>query len=139
MNRILHIITLSALTLAFAGCQTAPAPHAGRGDPYPAPLNDPQITVLPPDLIDQIVFHPAAVTGGAGAQPMEVQVPMRNLTDRRYLLDYRMLFFDDAGLEVDPTMGWRTVPLGPGQVVRLKANAMDTRPVGYRVEVTWAQ
>ncbi len=124
--------------LAF-GCEApnrAPAP--GYGDPYPAPLNDPQISVLSEDLRPWLGFHPAIVVRD-DSRPLDVQVPVRSMADRMYLIDYRILFYDENGVELEPLMGWKMVSLQPKQTVRLKANALSTDADAYRLEVKWAR
>ena len=121
------------------GCQTSnPGPSPGRGDPYPAPLNDPQISVLSPELAHWLVFQPAVVVND-GRRPLQVEVPVRNLTSRKYLIDFRILFYNADGVELDPVMGWQMVAFEPKQVQRLKAGALSTDAVTYRLEVKWAR
>ena len=70
---------------------------------------------------------------------MTVQVPVRNLADRQYLVDYRIVFFDEHDLQLEPAMGWRMVALQPKQTARLTANALSADAVNYRLEVKWAR
>jgi uncharacterized protein YcfL len=138
MKRFAFLIVFVSLFVA-AGCQAPDrAPGGGYGDPYLAPLNDPQISVLDPELRQWLGFHPASITRG-GADPMAVQVPVRNLAERGYLIDYRILFYDANGMEIEPVMGWKMVSLEPKQVVRLKANALGRNAEAYRLEVKWAK
>lgn len=131
-------LLLAILVLA-AGCASpTPIPAAGAGDPYPAPLNDPQITVLSPDLREVLYFQPAFIDRG-GNDVLLVQVPVRNQAERQYLVDYRFLFYDDAGLELEPTMGWTMAAIEPGQVLRLKANSLSGDATRHRLEVKWAR
>lgn len=120
------------------GCQTDISPSGGMGDPYPAPLNDPQITILAPELRPWLGFHPAIIEND-GVKPMHVQIPVRNLTDRDYLIDYRVLFYDVNGVQLDPVMGWKMEALRPKQTVRLDGRALDTQAVNYRIEIKWAR
>lgn len=134
MTRLIMLLAVSLTTLA--GCQTDQSPGAGQGDPWTAPYNDPQITVLTPELRDWLGFQPASVV----SEPtLTVQVPMRNMSERQYLLAYRILFYDENNMELSPVMGWRMVPLAPKQNVRLRANALDERAVSYRLEVKWSK
>ena len=140
-----HAPRVSALALAAllgvgAGCQpTTPiGTAAGYGDPLPAPYGDPQIAVLADDLRPWLGFQPAGVVAD-GRRPMAVDVPVRNLADDQYLVEYRMLFYDGHGMEVAPVMGWQMVAIEPKQTARLVASALDTRAEPYRVEVRWAQ
>lgn len=131
-------LIISALLMPLAGCKTDTAPSAGMGDPYPAPMNDPQISIVSPELRDHIVFQPAIITKD-GQRPMTVEVPMRNTTYRKYLLEYRILFYDVNGRELGPVMGWEFLPLEPKQVVRLKRSAMTNEADNYRLEVRWSR
>jgi uncharacterized protein YcfL len=137
---IRDVLTLFAATLALGGCQSPPdtSPSAGRGDPAPPPYNDPQISVVSPELRDWLGFQPALVVQD-GQRPMQVEVPVRNLTANLYLIDYRFLFYDADGREMAPLMGWRMQALEPKQVVRLKAKALSTDAETYRLEVKWSR
>jgi uncharacterized protein YcfL len=133
------IISGAMLLFAFiTGCQADLSPGAGMGDFYPAPLNDPQISVLDQELRQWIVFQNAVVIND-GERPMEVQVPVRNLAERAYLIDYRILFYDAAGREISPQMSWAMEDLLPKQVKRLTAKALDLEAVNYRLEVKWSK
>ncbi len=126
------------ICMCVLGCAGPPiGPSPGMGDPYPAPLNDPQISVLSPDLRPWLAFHPARLEYD-GKRPLQVEVPVRNMADRRYLIEYRFLFFDSGDVELEPTLGWRSAVLLPKQTVRLKAGAMSPAATGYRLEVQWA-
>lgn len=131
-------LIVAALSMWLAGCKTDTAPSAGMGDPYPAPMNDPQISVLATDLRPHLVFQPAIITKD-GQRPMTVEVPMRNTTYNKYLLEYRILFYDSSGRELSPVMGWEFVPVDPKQVVRLKRSATSVEADNYRLEVRWSR
>ncbi len=133
-----HLCTAAALAaLVLAGCRTGVAPSVGLGDPYPPPFNDPQISVLSPKLHKWLAFHPARIEMDSD-KPMQVEVPVRNLTKRNYQIDYRFLFFDKHDMELRPTMAWRFANLSPKQIVRLRAGALSTEAINYRLEVKWA-
>lgn len=133
------VLSFVLACLFVPGCEAPDrSPPAGYGDPYPAPLNDPQISVLSAELRPWLLFHPAIVTR-TERQPMQVQVPVRNAAQRKYLIEYRILFYDERGVELTPTMSWSMVPLEPKQTVRLKAGALDESADSYRLEVKWAR
>ena len=133
------VLSFVLACLFAAGCEAPDrSPPAGYGDPAPAPLNDPQISVLSAELRPWLLFHPAIVTR-TERQPMQVQVPVRNAAQRKYLIEYRILFYDERGVELTPTMSWSMVPLEPKQTVRLKAGALDELADSYRLEVKWAR
>ena len=131
-------LTLAVALVILGGCKTDISPSGGIGDPYPAPINDPQIAILSPELRPWLGFHPAIVEDD-GERPMHVQIPVRNLTDRDYLIDYRVLFYDSNGVQLDPVMGWKMEALRPKQTLRLDGKALDTQARSYRVEVKWAR
>lgn len=121
------------------GCEAPDiAPVAGLGDPYLPPFNDPQISLLSPELQPWLGFHPAIIIDD-GKRPMRVQVPVRNLTNRQCLIDYRILFYDADEMELAPVMGWTMAALRPKQIVRLKAKTLSTDAASYRLEVKWAR
>ncbi|MEM7227589.1 MAG: YcfL family protein [Planctomycetota bacterium] len=126
--------------VASVGCQqpTYTGPSPGLGDPYPAPQNDPQITVLNRELQPWLAFQPARVLR-TETETMAVNVPMRNATDEYYQLDYRFIFLDANGLELTPVMGWRHMPVQPRQMVRFDAKSLTADAVDYRLEVKWAK
>ena len=133
-----RVVCVLAVTLV-AGCQSQQgAPSSGLGDPWPAPVNDPQITVLSPDLQQWLRFHPARIELDPG-RPMQVAVPVRNLADRQYLVSYRITFYDADDIEVVPTMGWTLEAIDAKQTARLTAGAMSAEAVNYRLEVKWAE
>jgi uncharacterized protein YcfL len=132
--------TPAALCVAaalLAACATDPGTSPGAADPA-LPNNNPQITVLDPNLQRGIGFGQSVVVP-AGAGPMRVQVEMRNLSNYEYLVDYRYLFYDAQGLQLEPAMSWRQVSLLPKQLQMISANALDTKAVNWRLEVKWAR
>jgi uncharacterized protein YcfL len=94
--------------------------------------------VLDPKLREWIAFQPAVITRD-GERPLTVQVPVRNLTERVYKIEYRYLFFDEHGRQIDPVMGWSFVSLYPKEVSRLQAAALGMDARDYRLEVRWSQ
>jgi hypothetical protein len=138
------VIRTALMVLALAvlgggvGCQTDISPSPGMGDPVPAPVNDPVITILAPELRPWLGFHPAIIVND-GHNPMTVETPMRNMTVNRYFVDYRFLFYNAAGQELTPAMGWQMVALEPKQLVRLKGKALSTEADSYRLEIKWAK
>jgi hypothetical protein len=137
---IVAVVPLAACLAIPAGCQAPPdtSPSPGMADPAPAPFNDPQISVVSPELRAWLGFQPAIITQD-GERPMQVEVPVRNLTGNLYLIDYRFIFRDSEGRQLEPVMGWRLQALEPKQVVRLKAGALSTDAESYRLEVKWSR
>ncbi len=141
MNRypvlLLAAFVISALVV-FGGCQADTSPPMAQGDFYPAPMNDPQISVLGEDLRSIIVFQNASIVRD-GERPMVVQTPVRNLAERHYLIEYRYMFYDDRGIEQSPAMPWTFAAMDPKQIVRLSGSAMSTDAKTYRLEVRWSR
>jgi len=133
-------LTLSAVLLVpMIGCETHTIhPPTGHADPVSSPENDPQISVLAADLRGWLAFQPAAIDRD-GQRPMAVQVPVRNIAERQYLIDYRFLFYDESGMELQPVMGWTMASLQPKQILRLSGNALSRDAVNYRLEIKWAR
>jgi uncharacterized protein YcfL len=134
----LMLLALLAASQALGGCKADTSPGAGRGDTWPAPMNNPQISVLDPTLREWIAFQPAIITR-ADERPMMVQVPVRNLTERVYKIEYRYLFSDEHGRQIDPVMGWSGLNLNPKQVAYLEGKALGLDAKDYRLEVRWSQ
>lgn len=130
---------LLALTVSLAGCappDISPAP--GMDDPYPAPMNDPRITVHDEQLRHYLGFHtPIVRTDDAGL--LHVEQPVRNLADQLYTADYRIMFFDSHDMLIDPVMGWQMLPMQPKEVARMRANSLSDEAVNYRIEVKWSR
>lgn len=130
-------LLLSALLLSTA-CKTDPSPSPGMADPATPPSNNPQITVLDPNLQRGLGFGQAVVIP-SGQAPMRVQVEMRNLSNYEYLVDYRFLFYDAQGMQLEPAMSWRQSSLLPKQLQMISANALDTTAANWRLEVKWSR
>lgn len=133
-------ITILAVALALVACQQPinTAPSAGLGDPYPAPINDPQITLLAPELQPWLGFQPARVSR-TETGTMAVEVPMRNLTAEQYQLDYRFVFYDENDMELTPIMGWTHKPVYPKETVRFAGKSLTSDAWNYRLQIKWAK
>lgn len=134
---IAGLLTLSAC-VALTACKADTAPSPGMGDFYPAPMNDPQISIVSPELRQWLGFQPAIVIED-GQRPMSVEVPVRNLTYNQYLIEYRFIFHREDGREITPVMGWAFQSLDPKQIARLKASALSNEASSYRLEVRWSR
>lgn len=131
-------VLLAAAALSLGACQKPnnPAPNAGLLDPVPAPANNPQVSLGSPELTQLLGFEPGIVERRNGL--LHVAVPMRNLTNNRYTLDYRFFFYDEDGIEVGPQMGYQEIILDPKEQRRPATNAPDGSAVTYRMHVKWA-
>lgn len=141
MNRSTTILLATLATgslVSLGACQKSfdPSPNAGLLDPVPAPANNPQVSLGSQELTQILGFEPGISERRNGL--LHVAVPTRNLTDNRYTLDYRFVFYDESGMEVTPQMGYQEIVIDPKEQRRLATNAPDGRAVAYRLHVKWA-
>lgn len=141
MNRTTTAVTVlvsAALLAALGACQkpAGPGPNTGLYDPVPAPANNPQVSLGSPELQQLLGFEAGISERRNGL--LHVAVPMRNLTNNRYTLDYRFVFYDESGMEVGPEMGYQEIILDPKEQRRPATTAPDSSAVAYRMHVKWA-
>ena len=140
-NRLLLAATSSAtltLALGLGGCkQQSTTPPYGVSNPSDVMHFDPQIQVLPSDLQGILVFSQAVVIDDEG--PLRVQVPTKNQYENLYLVDYRFLFFDENGLQLEPAMNWTMQAFQPRQTLNLSANAMGNNARSWKLELKWSK
>ena len=132
---------LSAAFCVATGCQeraSDPAPNPGLADPVLSPYNDPDIAVIDEDLHQWLGFHPAVVVRRQG-QPLSVEVPVRNVADDQYIVQYRFMFFDETGSMLEPEMQWDRAVLEPKVMEYLRGNALDARAESWKLQVRWAR
>ncbi len=130
-------LVLCLATFMLSGCSSNTAPSPGLADPYPAPINNPVVSVAP-TLQPWLGFQPAVITNDSGT-PLHVQTPVRSLSEHQLLIDYRYLYYDDGGMQLGPLMGWHFLALEPKQTAYLDGKAMDSRAKTYRLEVRWSR
>ena len=109
MRPLPFFVTMTVISMTLVACKTDTAPSPGMGDYYPAPMNDPQISIVSPELREHLGFQPALLDND-GERPLSVELPVRNLTYNAYQLEYRMIFLNDGGREQSPIMGWQHLP-----------------------------
>ncbi|MFK7961034.1 MAG: DUF1425 domain-containing protein [Phycisphaerales bacterium] len=126
------IVLLAATAPAvLSGCESAPPPLQGGG----APMADPRISVLDGVGASLLRFQPAIMVDVEPA-PIEVQVPVQNASLRdTYYADYRFVFFDAQGRQLEPIMGWTFLNFEPTQSQRMIGKALDRRAVNWKLEV----
>ncbi len=127
-----------AIMTSLIGCQTSehPYPNAGRPDPVMAPGNNPRISVIQPELMELLGFDAPIITRESSM--LRVAVPVRNLTNTRYTLDYKFTFYDEHGREVTPAFGYQEMILGAKEQRRPEASALDTSAADWRFQIKWA-
>ena len=139
MKTFAAFVVCALTTFLWEGCKPYDiSPSAGMGDPYPAPMNDPRITILSPELRPWLGFQPAIVTKDSD-RPMMVEIPVRNMTYNPYNIEYRILFFDENDRQLDSVKDWEFVRMEPKQLVRFKRSALSTEAKDYRIEVKWSK
>lgn len=138
IHRFCGLLCLLAC-VSLASCQAPDtAPSGGLGDEYPAPLNDPTISVLSPELREWIRFQRPIIVHEEG-QPYSVEVPARNVTYNAYNIEYRILFFDKNDKQLGPEMSWKFVAMNPKEVVRLTGNELGREAQSYRLQIRWSR
>ena len=126
-----------ALLAALPACQSkSTAPHTGQPDPVAAPANNPNIELMSGDLQRSLGFDSPIVADDDGL--LTVTVPVRNLSDNRYQLDYKFIWYGAQGREAKPLMGWKEISLGPREQRQMTANALDTGAKRWKLQVQWA-
>lgn len=134
MNK--RLIALSAV-LAVLGCQSpSTAPYAARPDPEQPPYSNPRVQLISGDLVRSLGTEKPIVTRDDDL--LMVTVPLRNLSDNNYYLDYKYVFYDSKGREVRPAMGWKEIVLPPRTRRDFTANALDEKAVDWKLMIRWA-
>ena len=136
MNRA-RLLAAALAAIWLAGCTADMSPSPGLADPVPSPYHDPQVTVIHPEIREWVRFHPALISARDG-QPMEVEIPARNTTDRLYIIQYRYVFYDREGRTLEPEMSWHRAALRPKTTVHLEGTSMTANAVRFKLEVKWA-
>jgi uncharacterized protein YcfL len=125
---------LAGLTV-LTGCESTPPVSASD----PVVIADPRLSVLDGVGRDLLRFQQAVVVDRPD-QPLRVQVPVTNVSSRdTYYADYRYLFFDADGLQLEPVMGWQFIPFDPGQSQRMIGAAVHPTARSWRLEVRRAR
>lgn len=132
---VIGALTAAAMSLPACRVDRDTSPYAGQPDPDRPNVN-PRIITSTPDLMVALGFdEPITLRENA---ILNVAVPTRSLGDERYLIDYRFVFYDEHGREVEPVMGWRFIALEPREQRRLSASALDSRAQDWRLQIKWA-
>ncbi len=129
------LLASAALTLPGCKVQRDTSPYAGQPDPNRPNVN-PRIITSTPDLMVALGFDEPIVVRENDI--LRASVPTRSLGDERYLLDYRFVFYDERGLEIEPVMGWRFIALEPREQRRIEARALDSRAQDWRLQIKWS-
>ncbi len=141
MPRFRHSAALAVSAAAFAAALTLTAcestPPVAAGDPVT--IADPRLSVLDPVGQSLLRFQAPVVVDRPG-QPLQVQVPVTNVSGRdTYYADYRFIFFDADGLQLEPVQGWEFLNFDPGQSRRMIGAAVHPTARSWRLEVRRAR
>src|SRR4051812_22712129 len=120
---------LISIALALVGCDNIVLPPVeGRNDPYDAK----QVHFASEELRrDTAVGRPEFSRDKAGL--LFVTVPIRNATDVRLYVDYRVTFFDDNRQELSKT-GWFTKTLESRTPDQITVNSTSPMAADFQVD-----
>lgn len=129
------LLASAAFTMPACTVQRDTSPYAGQPDPDRPDVN-PRIIASTPDLMLALGFDEPIVVRENDI--LRASVPTRSLGDERYLLDYRFVFYDERGMEIEPVMGWRFIALEAREQRRIEARALDSRAQDWRMQIKWS-
>jgi len=142
MNSFRILAVASALAIAslpHAGCkQQRVAPAGAERDPLPVELY-PDIVVdaalqgVIVSDVDRIVWR-----AGSAGQPARLAVPIRSLSDYDVHTQYRILWYDQSGVEIGATQ-WRFTTLAPQVEQQFQGNSTSSRAQAWRMEIRYAR
>jgi uncharacterized protein YcfL len=131
MNRLLLTLLLGLVI----GCQSVPAPVPGRADPYVPE----QINITHKALRTRTAFLKPAVNRDADTDLLIVSVPARATTDQQLYIEYRTVFLDDRGIEINPNASWVRKTLAPNVWTALTANSTTPRAADFRMDIRYGR
>lgn len=124
------ISALFACMVLVVGCHSAKRPHEGQPDPLP-PDEYPQIATLE-GLKGYVVIGDVVTQQGP---PLEVSVSVRARTDKELNVQYRFVFLDSKSLPLDADPDWRYITMPARTQAYMRANALDSNAVDWRLEI----
>ncbi len=138
--RIIPIAAACAAGLiAVGGCQQQHVSPAGaERDPLPVELY-PDIVVdralerVIVSDVDRIVWR-----AGEPTRPASVAVPIRSLSNYDVHTQYRVLWYDDSGVQIGATQ-WRFVSLAPQVEQQFQGNSTSGKVQAWRMEIRVAR
>jgi uncharacterized protein YcfL len=127
---------LPAMLLALiVGCQSVPAPVPGRADPY---LPE-QVNLTEKALRVRTAFLQPNLNRDAETDILYVSVPARATTDQQLYVEYRTIFLDDRGMEINPGASWVSKTLAPNVWTTLTANSTTPRAMDFRMDIRFGR
>ncbi len=131
MQRLPHVLALTAAAFTLEACNTIKAPPAAMTDPLAA-HDYPQVVMLgglePYLKVSNVVQDPGP--------PMDVTVFARSLTNgEEPHVQYRFTFLDHQGRSLERDAAWHYMSIPSRTRVEFRANALDSRAADWRLEV----
>lgn len=121
------------LILSAMGCGVR-APIEGQHDPF----TPPQVTFADPRLAKRTAIGTPVLTRDPQSQLLYVQVPIRNLTDHQFPVDYRVKFVDRNGQVLNET-GWAHKYLAPNVPDQISVNSLSSRAADFQLDLREAR
>jgi uncharacterized protein YcfL len=131
---VLGLGLASAALLSAGGCHYSDAPVTARPEAYDVPW----LLTTPPLRADTVVGEARPVYDENNL--LHVTVPVRNVTGHNIPLQYKFVFYDRAGAEVNTYTGQTVIP--PHGLAELRANATSPRAEGdrpFRLEMRYLE
>jgi hypothetical protein len=131
MNRSMLTLAAAVMLAGVVSCNNMVTdPIEGRQDVYHA--GDPtQVFLDSTDLRNDTAFDTPVVTRDANGL-LHVTVPIRSVINKQLYVEYRVVFFDHAGQEIDRSP-WRDKTLAANIPDRININSTDPRADGFHV------
>ena len=137
MNRVacsmLALVLSAALLAGCKGPDLVMAPNTAAQDPLPAGAY-PQI-VLHDELQLALVKERPDIRPATDTMPMKVRVPLRSVVDRTTNVQYRFVFYNAAGDQVNRNPTWRSLSFPPRTRRFVEANSIALDAVEWELEV----
>lgn len=131
MKRVLVMLVVGTIL----GCQSVPAPVPGRADPYVPE----QINIAEKALRQRTAFQQPRVVRDAETDILHVSVPARATTDQQLYVEYRTVFLDEHGMEINPDAAWVRKTLAPNVWTTLTANSTTPRAADFRMDIRYGR
>lgn len=129
-----HLLPLLLMLTVLVGCQqNVPAPVAGRADPY-LPQ---QINLSQNDLRQRTAFLQPRLARDSQTELLFVEVPARATTNQQLYVEYRVVFIDESGMEINPEASWVRKTLAPNVWTTLTANSTTARAADFRMDIRY--
>jgi len=126
----------AALLSAAPGCERQNTAPIGGARDYVEQY--PGVSLSDPSLIDALKFQDPIITRNAN-DLIEVAQPIRADTDEELHIEYKVVWFDDAGVPIEPQTSWTPKRLEPRQLDYIKVAAMSEEATGHNIQIRWSR